>query len=954
MAKMDLTPLVVKAQAGDPDALNDLLGNCYEKLYYYAYNTVKNEDLSADVVQESCIEIMNTIKNLREPGAFMTWAGRIVAHQCTRYYRQTKDEVYLEENEDGETLLDRLPDENPGSLPEQVQEDKEFKKIMQQLLDSLPAEQRAALMLYYYENMSVGQIAEIQDVSDGTVKSRLNYGRKAVKAKVEDYEKKNGIKLHSIAPLPLLLYFLFRENMAQAVSSASAALGKVFASVTGSAGAGAAGAAAAATGAATTAATATTAAAVGTGIVTKIVAGIAAAVVTIGAVAGGIAIANNQNDAPAVTQAQREAVQMLSGSWYQNGEWYAEEPGFVLQEDGILNIDGQTHYLCRIDENWTAVDHTGHTYTQEGYVLYFTDQIEDFTFRENKQYTHSVIGQEPFSLIFQFRYNEDWAMIPDIFSYEAQAFRKNAEGDFIGAELYTRPGQIPGDETPPATEEADHGTMDDWRVHFGFWQSAFFPDQSFELREDGTLLHNSQTYTWTLENCYSWGGGAGYIEIRIGSELQFSLIFEQMPDGHYQCLMIGPDNYISTSEDGYFYRPADFEGYTVVPLTVDNVLDYVILENKAWFDSTNELYPPSFTSGYQLRFRDNLTGYCRADFLHYMLSREATVDMDAQEYTLGPVAGASLRKDTDGFTGDEELYYSVLTPVDSGLCGTASTEKSGSLRVHEEYLAGALSVQGFVLVPPEYTPQEPATEVPFTMNKLWGTWHKMPFSWNPVSETITVNPDGTIVIGDRTMRWTEIHNASVNDHWAFDFILDPESMGDLAIDGNCITFIHQNDGTFLVEFCQAHADGSGSSAFIYYKPECYTQIPLSTENVLDYMIIEPYHELYHDELGTYGMVGTIFLLKDHVGAISDIQLKLQLRCTTYQVTIDADTVTRTKLRDNGTAIVDLQVNADYFASETFLGEYPDYTGTGPYTMEVTYYEVLSVQEVSGELYLPVG
>ena len=57
------------------------------------------------------------------------------------------------------------------------------------MIDELPEEQRSALLLRYFDEISVKEIAEIQGVTEGTVKSRLNYGRKAVKEAVEGYEK---------------------------------------------------------------------------------------------------------------------------------------------------------------------------------------------------------------------------------------------------------------------------------------------------------------------------------------------------------------------------------------------------------------------------------------------------------------------------------------------------------------------------------------------------------------------------------------------------------------------------------------------------------------------------------------------------------------------------------------------------------------------------------------------
>ncbi len=203
--------LVTKAQNGDKNALNDLVNECYSDIYYYILKTVKNPDTAADATQETFMEIMTTLSKLREPAAFAVWARRVAYHQCTRYFRESK-EVLLEENEDGETLLDVLPDESEDALPEQVVEDKELRRIVMAMIDNLPAEQRAAMLLYYYEKMSVKQIAEIQNTTEGTVKSRLNYARKAVRLEVEKYEEENETKLRGIIIIPFFIRFVFKKD----------------------------------------------------------------------------------------------------------------------------------------------------------------------------------------------------------------------------------------------------------------------------------------------------------------------------------------------------------------------------------------------------------------------------------------------------------------------------------------------------------------------------------------------------------------------------------------------------------------------------------------------------------------------------------------------------------------------------------------------------------------------
>jgi len=329
MAKLDLTPLVIKAQQGDQTALNDLISACYQDLYYYAYKTAGSEDLAADVTQESCLEIITTLDKLREPGAFTVWARRIVYHRCAKYFRDNR-EVLLEENEDGETLLDRLPDENPGSLPEQIQEDKEFKQLMQQMLDSLPAQQRSALLLYYYEHLSVGQIAQIQNTTEGTVKSRLNYGRKAMKTQVEDYEKKTGVRLHSIAPLPLLLLFLFGQEKARVAGNVHYVQPVIRPAVAPSAAPAAAPAAGTVAG--------------------KVVAGIVAAALVVGGVIGGITVLGGK-DGESGTSGSKENGK---GHTHSYTVWeYDEENHWGICECGeegkaqAHTYDGRTCTVCQ-------------------------------------------------------------------------------------------------------------------------------------------------------------------------------------------------------------------------------------------------------------------------------------------------------------------------------------------------------------------------------------------------------------------------------------------------------------------------------------------------------------------------------------------------------------------------------------------------------------------------------
>ncbi len=202
MAKDQYVNLVSAAQAGDKEAIDQLFNTFYGDVYYLALKTVKDDEVAQDITQETFVEIIGTIQNLKEPAAFVSWMKQITYHQCTRYFRKKKD-VIVDESEEGYSIFDTVAEENEEFLPDEALDRKDLKNTVLSMLNTLSPEQRAATVLYYFDELSVKDIAEIQKVSEGTVKSRLNYARKALRDSVDEYEKKTGVMLHSVPMLQL-------------------------------------------------------------------------------------------------------------------------------------------------------------------------------------------------------------------------------------------------------------------------------------------------------------------------------------------------------------------------------------------------------------------------------------------------------------------------------------------------------------------------------------------------------------------------------------------------------------------------------------------------------------------------------------------------------------------------------------------------------------------------------
>lgn len=273
MERDQLVSLVQAVQRGEPGADSTLYESFYNDVYYFIFKTVNDTELAADLTQDTFIEILQTIGKLNEPAAFVTWSRQIAYHKCTAHFRKRHD-LLADEDEDGYSVFDTVQEDRAEFIPHEALDQEDLKQTIHGMINQLPEEQRSALLMRYYNEMPVSEIARVQGVSEGTVKSRLNYGRKAIKKSVEDYEKRSGVKLHCAGVVPLLLWLfaVSKPVTAKAAEVAADAAGSVAAD-------------AVASGAKKVALSA------GKKLAVKIVAGAAATAVA----GGGVAVAVNMN-----------------------------------------------------------------------------------------------------------------------------------------------------------------------------------------------------------------------------------------------------------------------------------------------------------------------------------------------------------------------------------------------------------------------------------------------------------------------------------------------------------------------------------------------------------------------------------------------------------------------------------------------------------------------------------
>lgn len=212
-----LAELVAAARIGDQDAIGALYEKTYSKVYYTVKSMIKDEDAVFDIVQDTYIKAFVHLDSFQGDTKFLPWIRQIAANTARDWLKKKRPLLFTELNSgDGQDtpIEELLPDERSRNLPEQVVDQEETKRLIREIIGKLPEDQRAAIGMFYYEEMSVKEIAAAMGASESAVKSRLMYGRGKIEKKVQELEKQ-GTKLYGLSPLPFLM-LLFRSQEAYA------------------------------------------------------------------------------------------------------------------------------------------------------------------------------------------------------------------------------------------------------------------------------------------------------------------------------------------------------------------------------------------------------------------------------------------------------------------------------------------------------------------------------------------------------------------------------------------------------------------------------------------------------------------------------------------------------------------------------------------------------------------
>ncbi len=225
---------VKRAMNGDEEAFKEIYNITYYNKLFIAKKYMKNDTAAEDVLQEAYIKIWKYLPSLDDPANFSAWSSKIVANTALNELRKNQPMPFTDlaaEGDDGSEMFFDVEDSYELNQPELAYTEQEEQNIVREMIEALSDEQRMCIMMYYIEELSVKEIAEALGCSEGTVKSRLNYGRKNIKLRAEDMQKR-GYNFKGISALALLLFLIKKQAVNSyaapiAVTSSGASQGTV-------------------------------------------------------------------------------------------------------------------------------------------------------------------------------------------------------------------------------------------------------------------------------------------------------------------------------------------------------------------------------------------------------------------------------------------------------------------------------------------------------------------------------------------------------------------------------------------------------------------------------------------------------------------------------------------------------------------------------------------------------
>jgi len=212
MKNQELAKIVKQVQSDKEKHFEKLFNEIYKTIYYLSFKFLNNEEGAKDVSQEIILCIYSQIDELRVPEGFNNWMNRIIYTRCQNYLR--KPFLQKEDNSIGVYDLDLNEEQMlKGDQwdPEEVLQTREKKQFILEIINALPIKQKEVILLYYYQQLTALEIADVLSCSLPAIQNRLYTAKKSIRERVEKSKQYTVQQLFGVGAMPILFKLLMRE-----------------------------------------------------------------------------------------------------------------------------------------------------------------------------------------------------------------------------------------------------------------------------------------------------------------------------------------------------------------------------------------------------------------------------------------------------------------------------------------------------------------------------------------------------------------------------------------------------------------------------------------------------------------------------------------------------------------------------------------------------------------------
>lgn len=196
-AAMDDAQLLIRLEQ-EEEAFNEIYQRYYKLVYFIAYEMCHNDADAKDVLQETFLKVKKGAQDIRDKTRFKAWLNAVTISKCKDLFKKNKYDNY---DGDSAYVKNNQMEKRRYMLPEKQMHFDNDKALLHSFIDALPPSQKEVLLLKYFGDLSLQEIAEAMQISEGTVKSRLHYAKDLLRGMVENHnlkEKNQPLNFESI------------------------------------------------------------------------------------------------------------------------------------------------------------------------------------------------------------------------------------------------------------------------------------------------------------------------------------------------------------------------------------------------------------------------------------------------------------------------------------------------------------------------------------------------------------------------------------------------------------------------------------------------------------------------------------------------------------------------------------------------------------------------------------